>query len=692
MQFSYSFGCAAACAAILFSVPHANGSLIVTGVIDGPLSGGLPKAIEVYATANIPDLSIYGLGSANNGGGSDGEEFTFPADSATAGEFLYVASESPGFTSFFGFAPDYTSGAANINGDDAIELFQNGSVIDVFGDINVDGTGEAWEHLDGWAYRSNDTGPDGTTFVSGNWGFSGVNALDGQSTNATATTPFPAGTYSTGGPVDLPPSISSLSPLDNAIEVAVDSNLTVTFNEPVQAGTGTITIYLSSNDSVVESVSVAAPNVSVAGSTLSLNPSADLFEGTSYYVELASGIVEDLTGNPFAGLSGSGSWNFTSVSGSLPPDIAYYTPVAGLTGNTLQVQLEQIIDDHTVIPYGSGGTGVWAAHADLYEDPGNSSNLILFYSQASIPKTLRDTGGSPDNHWNREHLWPQTYGTSSGAQYRDLFHLVPTYKGVNSSRSKLFFDYSNPSDGSFDDPADPLSPDCTKDSNSWEPNDPQKGWVARAMFYMITRYNFLTLVNSPPDPEPATNGTEMAQLSVLLEWNRKFLPALKEQEVNQAVFDNYQGNRNPYIDFPEFADAVHLTGPSWGGRRLEHFTFAELADPAISGDLADPDFDGIPNLVEMARYSDPRSADAEEAVEESVSGNQVTVTFIRATDMTHLNLVMEMQVSTDLLNWDPLPIGGATINTLSASQEELSVVRTVASGEAEFYRMKVTRP
>jgi hypothetical protein len=164
-------------------------------VIDGPLTGGLPKAVEVRACADIADLSIYGLGSANNGGGTDGEEFTFPADSAVEGQFIYVASEAPQFTAFFGFAPDYTHSMANINGDDAIELFMNGSVVDVFGDINLDGTGEPWEHLDGWAYRVDETGPDGTTFVLANWFFSGPNALDGETTNATAAVPFPLGTF-----------------------------------------------------------------------------------------------------------------------------------------------------------------------------------------------------------------------------------------------------------------------------------------------------------------------------------------------------------------------------------------------------------------------------------------------------------------------------------------------------------------
>ena len=173
-------------------------NLIITGAYDGPLSGGTPKGVELYVVNDIADLSAYGIGSANNGGGTDGEEYTLPADSATKGDFIYIATEIPNFTTWFGFAPDYNGGSAvSINGDDAIELFHNGSVIDVFGDINVDGTGQPWEHLDGWAYRNADTGPDGATFVLGSWSFSGPNALDGETTNGTAATPFPTGTFTT---------------------------------------------------------------------------------------------------------------------------------------------------------------------------------------------------------------------------------------------------------------------------------------------------------------------------------------------------------------------------------------------------------------------------------------------------------------------------------------------------------------
>ena len=172
-------------------------SLVITGVFDAPLTGGTPKGIELYVINDIDDLSSFGVGSANNGGGTDGQEFTFHSVAVSAGTYIYVASAVDQFTAFFGFAPTYNAGSVmSINGDDAIELFENGSVSDTFGDINTDGNGEAWEYLDGWAYRNDNTGPEGTTFTSTNWTYSGANALDGESDNASATTPFPIGTYS----------------------------------------------------------------------------------------------------------------------------------------------------------------------------------------------------------------------------------------------------------------------------------------------------------------------------------------------------------------------------------------------------------------------------------------------------------------------------------------------------------------
>ena len=175
-------------------------SLIITGVVDGPLTGGLPKAIELYATADIADLSIYGIGSANNGGGSlDEPEFTF-SGSAAAGEFLYVASQGGenGMQAFFGIDADFVTSAASINGDDAIELFENGVVIDTFGQPDVDGTGQPWEYQDGWAARVPGSAPSPVFDIS-QWTFSGPDALDGAASNAQADAPFPIASYTGGG-------------------------------------------------------------------------------------------------------------------------------------------------------------------------------------------------------------------------------------------------------------------------------------------------------------------------------------------------------------------------------------------------------------------------------------------------------------------------------------------------------------
>ena len=173
-------------AILAIAVPAMASDVVLLGVLDGPITGGLPKFIEVFVCNDVADMSIYGLGSANNGGGSNGQEFTFDAVAVSAGTSLFVASDDVQFPVFMGFAPDYVSSAANIYGDDAIELFCDGAVVDIYGEIDVDGTGQPWEYLDSWAKRSSGTGPDGTTFVIGSWTIPGPNVLDGHATNADA--------------------------------------------------------------------------------------------------------------------------------------------------------------------------------------------------------------------------------------------------------------------------------------------------------------------------------------------------------------------------------------------------------------------------------------------------------------------------------------------------------------------------
>ncbi|WP_339899109.1 ExeM/NucH family extracellular endonuclease [uncultured Gilvimarinus sp.] len=212
---------------------NASAQLTITGVYDGPLPGGLPKGVELYVSEDITDLSAYGLGSANNGGGSNGEEFVFPPEAITAGSYITVASEVDGFSEFFGFAPDYIAASAmSINGDDAIELFYNGVVTDQFGEPDVDGTDQAWEYLDGWAYRKSGTNTAASFNVS-DWQFSGANALDGASDNASAANAVPLASFSFSQPEPTPANV-----LINELDADTEGADTAEFIELFDGGTG----------------------------------------------------------------------------------------------------------------------------------------------------------------------------------------------------------------------------------------------------------------------------------------------------------------------------------------------------------------------------------------------------------------------------------------------------------------------
>ncbi|MEH6538401.1 MAG: HYR domain-containing protein, partial [Psychroserpens sp.] len=284
--------------------------LVISGVFDATLSGGLPKGVELYALEAIADLSIYGIGGANNGGGTDGQEFTFPAVAVAAGQFIYVASESSQFTSFFGFAPDYTTGAMLINGDDAIELFKDGSVIDVFGDINVDGTGQPWEYLDGWAYRNSNTGPDGSTFQLSSWSFSGPNALDGETTNAGAAAPFPAGAYE----VSVFPKIEQTAGLASGSVFPIGTTTNTFVITDASNNTATCSFNVTVNDTELPTIScnadITVPNdAGVCGAEVTYSVTGD---------DNCTGSAE-----PSAPLVISGVFDAT-LSGGLPKGVELY--------------------------------------------------------------------------------------------------------------------------------------------------------------------------------------------------------------------------------------------------------------------------------------------------------------------------------------------------------------------------------
>ncbi len=173
-------------------------SLQIIGVIDATLPGGQPKALEFYAFEDIADLSVYSLDVFSNGNTTASNTVSFDSVALEAGDFYYVTGDAADFETWFGFAADEEDGAASFNGDDAFQLARDGEVVDSFGEVGVDGTGQVWEYTDGWAYRLDGTGPDLSAFLAGDWTFSGPDALDGAGTNDAADPAFPDGSYTAG--------------------------------------------------------------------------------------------------------------------------------------------------------------------------------------------------------------------------------------------------------------------------------------------------------------------------------------------------------------------------------------------------------------------------------------------------------------------------------------------------------------
>jgi uncharacterized protein YjiK/methionine-rich copper-binding protein CopC len=109
-----------------------------------------------------------------------------------------------------------------------------------------------------------------------------------------------------------PPLVLVTSPLDNATGIT-SSRVVLTFNEPVAIGVGSITISNGSGDSRVISITDAT-QVTVAGNTVNVNPSADLLKGANYNVQIPSGVIQDLAGNAYAGLVTTTSLDFTTAA------------------------------------------------------------------------------------------------------------------------------------------------------------------------------------------------------------------------------------------------------------------------------------------------------------------------------------------------------------------------------------------
>lgn len=247
------------------------------------------------------------------------------------------------------------------------------------------------------------------------------------------------------------------------------------------------------------------------------------------------------------------------ASGQAAAPAGYYEPANGLAAGELKQALNQIIrrdhryglSQHTVIPYAS----LLGPLRELWRDPAASSNIILVYSSSSVD--------AYSSAWNREHLWPRSRGNTdqAGPDDSDLFHVVPSDGQVNALRGSLYFDISDVNDAKYVIGAGASAPQVSYDSDSWQPPANQRGDIARALFYMDVRYNGTETATSDLDLVSfAPSGAQMARLNTLLLWNAEDPPDDAERSRNDTIYSAYQGNRNPFIDHPEYATAIWGSG------------------------------------------------------------------------------------------------------------------------------------
>jgi len=125
----------------------------------------------------------------------------------------------------------------------------------------------------------------------------------------------------------IPPTASSFSPNDDAIQVAVASDITITFSEAIKVGTGNITLKTSDGTVVATYDSAISSNLAISDKTLTINPDSDLSTDTTYQVVFDEGSITDLNGNKY---DQSGDYKFTTID-TIAPTAASFSPADDAT-------------------------------------------------------------------------------------------------------------------------------------------------------------------------------------------------------------------------------------------------------------------------------------------------------------------------------------------------------------------------
>jgi endonuclease I/PKD repeat protein len=260
----------------------------------------------------------------------------------------------------------------------------------------------------------------------------------------------------------------------------------------------------------------------------------------------------------------------------------YYDAVNTTTGAALRASVHATIDDHTKIPYTSTGTDTWIVVEAADTDPANSGRVLDVYLNASFPKY-----GAGNLDYNREHVWCKSFGFpndgASNYPYTDCHHLFICNDSYNSARNNKPYgtvggtatEYPTQLVGGIGGGSG-VYPGWSNWSNTtlWETWWDRRGDVARALLYMDVRYEGgthgatgyaepdLILSDNLAQIEGSNTGANlsvayMGLRATVLQWHLDDPVDDKERARNDAVY-SYQGNRNPFVDHPEWVACIFV--------------------------------------------------------------------------------------------------------------------------------------
>ena len=250
----------------------------------------------------------------------------------------------------------------------------------------------------------------------------------------------------------------------------------------------------------------------------------------------------------------------------------YYKSAEGKTGYTLKTALYNIINNHNSQGYSAVWDLVKTADIDNYYE--KDGTILDIYSEKisgsdsiNFTKVTDQCGqySKEGDCYNREHSFPKSwFGGKVEPMNSDGHHLYATDGYVNAKRSNWPFGevgsatYTSSNGSKVGSAASSLGYSGTV----FEPIDEFKGDLARAYFYMATRYEneIANWEGNSDNSNAVLNGTnttvfEPWVLAMLKRWHANDPVDQKEIDRNNAVY-NFQGNRNPYVDHPEFVNMV----------------------------------------------------------------------------------------------------------------------------------------